>query len=58
MKKILALCLLLPTVAMADDACDHFKTSYDRTYCTAKLFVESDNELNTVYKELKSQLKP
>lgn len=58
MKKLLLLSLLVPTLAIANDACDHFNTSYDRTYCSAKLFLESDNELNEVYKELKSTLKP
>lgn len=57
MKKLFLFSLFIPTLAAANDACDHFKTSYDRTYCTAKLFLESDKELNTVYKELKSKLK-
>ena len=34
--------------------CDKYKTSYDKTYCMAKLFLESDKELNTVYGELRS----
>ena len=42
--------------ARAEDGCTNPKTSYDRTYCTCKLFIESDNELNEVYKELKGQL--
>lgn len=59
MKKLL---LSLPILfvahnAFATEACDKFTTSYDRTYCTSKLFVESDNELNQVYKELKTHLK-
>jgi len=44
-------------VVFAGDECQNPKTSYDRTYCMAKLFMESDNELNAVYKELKSSLK-
>lgn len=57
--KLLAAAVLLSTSgsAFAEEACEKFTTSYDRTYCTAKLFVESDNELNQVYKELKSHLK-
>jgi len=38
--------------AMADGECDKYTTSYDHTYCFSKLFVESDKELNTVYKDL------
>lgn len=58
MKKLSFLALFVPAIAMANDPCAHFKTSYDQTYCTAKLFLESDNELNEVYKELKAQLSP
>lgn len=47
----------MANMASAEDACDKFTTSYDRTYCMAKLFVESDKELNQVYKELKTHLK-
>ena len=39
--------------AFAIEACERYTTSYDRTYCASKLFVESDNELNTVYKNLR-----
>jgi uncharacterized protein YecT (DUF1311 family) len=38
----------------AGDGCENPQTSYDRTYCMAKLFVESDKELNVVYKELRA----
>lgn len=37
--------------------CDKYTTGYDRTYCFGKLFIESDKELNAVYKELKGKLK-
>lgn len=40
----------------ADDACQSPRTPYDRTYCAAKLFLESDNELNSSYKDLKQFL--
>src|SRR3989338_8603091 len=56
----LAACLLLSAQgAHADitDSCNKFKTSYDKTYCVAKLFLESDNELNMVYTELRKPLK-
>jgi uncharacterized protein YecT (DUF1311 family) len=50
--------LTLVSVILADDNCKEPKTSYDRTYCAAKLFLESDKELNSVYKELKGMIKP
>ncbi|QQS54900.1 MAG: DUF1311 domain-containing protein [Candidatus Competibacteraceae bacterium] len=43
--------------AFSTGECDKYTTSYDRTYCFSKLFVESDKELNIVYKELQSKLK-
>ena len=43
--------------ALAQGACDKYTTSYDRTYCFSKLFVESDKELNSVYNELRNILK-
>lgn len=42
--------------AHADGECDKYTTSYDRTYCFSKLFVESDKELNEVYKALGKQI--
>ncbi|HLP41678.1 MAG TPA: lysozyme inhibitor LprI family protein [Fibrobacteria bacterium] len=51
-------CLSLFAGSFAEDNCKDPKTSYDRTYCAAKLFLESDKELNAVYKELKGMLKP
>jgi len=46
------------TAARADmDECDKYKTSYDRTYCFAKLFTESDKELNAIYTELRGTIK-
>lgn len=50
--------LLFANLIMAEDNCQNPQTSYDRTYCAAKLFLESDKELNSVYKELKGMLKP
>ena len=49
--------LLAAQVAYADGECDKYTTSYDQTYCFAKLFLESDKELNASYKELKDSLK-
>jgi len=42
--------------AHAAGECDKYTTSYDRTYCLAKLFIESDKELNEVYKALGKQI--
>jgi uncharacterized protein YecT (DUF1311 family) len=41
----------------ADGECDKYTTSYDKTYCYSKLFIESDKELNEVYKNLNSAIK-
>jgi uncharacterized protein YecT (DUF1311 family) len=51
-------CLSLFSGLFAEDSCKDPRTSYDRTYCAAKLFLESDKELNAVYKELKGLIKP
>lgn len=62
MKKQLAiligLFLMSSGAAFAEGECDKYTTSYDKTYCFSKLFVESDKELNVVYKDLKNMLKP
>lgn len=50
--------LVSSTTLYAMGECDKYRTSYDRTYCMSKLFVESDKELNSVFKELKSMLRP
>lgn len=56
--KTLFLCVtLIASAAHAQSECEKYKTSYDKTYCVAKLFLESDKELNVVYGELKNQLK-
>ena len=52
-----ALLVLAPFGAQGAGECDKYSTSYDRTYCYRKLFVESDKELNSVYNELRGQLK-
>ena len=38
--------------------CEKPAAGYDTTYCMAKLFVESDNELNDAYKNLSVLLNP
>jgi uncharacterized protein YecT (DUF1311 family) len=49
----LTLALLIPVAAEAAGECDKYHASYDKTYCMAKLFFESDNEMNTSDKELR-----
>lgn len=49
--------LMLSTAANAiETQCDKYSGTYERTYCLSKLFVDSDAELNVVYKELRDQL--
>lgn len=43
--------------ASAQGECDKYRTSYDKTYCFAKLFLESDKELNAAYKDLRGVAK-
>lgn len=50
--------LLFTSNVYAVNECDKYTTSYDQTFCFSKLFVESDKELNTAYKELRALLKP
>lgn len=40
--------------AWAANECDRYRTSYDQTYCMSKIFLESDKELNSVYKDLRN----
>ena len=57
-KLLLAAALISAThAALAIETCDRYPTSYDRTYCASKLFIESDNELNRVYKDLRKYTK-
>lgn len=44
-------------MAIAGDECRQYNTSYDKTYCMAKLFLEADKELNVVYKDLQATIK-
>jgi uncharacterized protein YecT (DUF1311 family) len=57
LKTLLLSLALITSVAQAQSECDKYKTSYDKTYCFAKLFLESDKELNAVYGDLRGQLK-
>lgn len=50
---LLASLAMTAHAAVAIEACDRYQTSYERTLCTAKLFVDSDNELNAEYKKLR-----
>ncbi|MFQ6312022.1 lysozyme inhibitor LprI family protein [Lysobacter capsici] len=53
----LSLLGLASFAANAQGECDKYRTSYDKTYCFAKLFLESDKELNTAYKDLRAVAK-
>ena len=44
-------------LAFASGECDKYRTSYDRTYCFSKLFLESDRELNEVYTDLRKVIR-
>ncbi len=48
--------LFCSKVTFAVGECDKYKSPYDKTYCFAKLFIESDNELNEVYRELMNNI--
>ncbi|SDY17687.1 Uncharacterized conserved protein YecT, DUF1311 family [Lysobacter sp. yr284] len=52
-----ALLGLTASAAHAQGECDKYRTSYDKTYCFAKLFLESDKELNTAYTDLRGVAK-
>lgn len=54
---IAGLFTLTASVAHAYDGCKNPSTEYDRTYCTAKLFLESDKELNDTYSGLMKYVK-
>ncbi len=54
---VVGVIVLMYSSVFAEGECDKFKSPYDVTYCYCKLFIESDKELNTVYKELKDGLK-
>lgn len=57
---LLASCIALAAASFAQadtGECDKYTTSYDKTYCFSKLFVESDKELNTVYNDLRGVIK-
>lgn len=43
-------------MVLADNECDRYQSSYDRTYCMSKISAESDKELNNVYQQLRKVL--
>ena len=53
----LLFCMAVPH-SFADNGCTNPQTTYDRTYCMAKLFIEADTEMGKVYKDLMKALKP
>ena len=48
--------LFASQAVFASGECDKYTTSYDKTYCFVKLFMESDNELNAVYTDLRKTI--
>lgn len=54
-KLLLSFALLVPSYLIAD-GCTNPQNSYDRTYCQAKLFLQSDDELNAEYLALQKLL--
>lgn len=56
-KKLLALaCLLTPLWAFAQQNCDKPRDDFDDLYCLNKVYIETDAELNQVYKDLVGRL--
>ena len=53
---IVGLQAVAPRIGHTANACDNPQNSYDATYCKAKLFIEADEEMNGVYKALRSKL--
>lgn len=60
MKTWLLLCLAatLCVPALAQQNCDKPRDDFDGLYCLNKVYIETDAELNLVYKELVSRLSP
>ena len=58
MKSTIVIASTLLAAFNAFAGCEKPAPGYDTTYCFAKLFVESDNELNDTYKKLNSALNP
>jgi uncharacterized protein YecT (DUF1311 family) len=57
MKTLLfACCLALPTMAVANSACDRPRNDFDDLYCLNKVYQEADSELNANYKKLMTKL--
>lgn len=53
---ILISILFLPAFSYANNDCDHPRTTYDQSYCLARQFVASDDQLNAVYQQLRNKL--
>lgn len=52
---VLSLGLMWSGLSWAEN-CDHARNSYDAVHCDNKVYANADNELNKVYKELRSKL--
>ncbi|QLQ31490.1 MAG: DUF1311 domain-containing protein [Candidatus Thiothrix singaporensis] len=57
MKKLaIALLTLCPNLLFANSACDTPKDAFDDFYCSNKVYLEADKELNGRYTKLKNML--
>ncbi|WP_218081248.1 lysozyme inhibitor LprI family protein [Anthocerotibacter panamensis] len=60
MKSLLlaVLCLLAPLPTLAQQNCDRPTDDFDGLYCLNKIYIETDAELNQVYRDLAPRLTP
>jgi len=58
MKKVIIFILYLLFFGKTFAGCEKPSQGYDTTYCFAKLFLQSDEELNEAYKSLSALLNP
>ncbi len=52
--KLILIALLLSTSAWAD--CEKTRSDYDVVYCSTKIYLQADKELNEAYKKLSGKL--
>ena len=57
-KFYLAVAAVLCMSVVANASCKKPSDSYEATYCSAKMFLALDDELNDIYKELRSLVSP
>jgi len=56
MKKIVIATMIIGSMVLFADNCDNPKDDFDGLYCLNKIYIQSDKELNSAYKELRSML--